>query len=193
MHIEVETLRTRYRERIAELLGAPPTGDFSLSAAASSTLLEILRRRRARRVLECGAGFSTLLLRTWAAETSVELLTLDHDSEWRDHIRALLKGEGLDYRGVIETCHIGKRRTAGPWDVILVDHGPTMKTRLDDLEALVATLGSKGAIVLDDFRRRTNYARLATAELKRLGLTVTVPPKSQSGDRALGVGYYRGA
>jgi predicted O-methyltransferase YrrM len=99
---------------------------------------------------------------------------------------------GLDARGIISTKNIGKRRVAGPWDVILVDHGPTMQTRLDDLEALTPTLAPTGAIVLDDFRRRTNYAPKATAELERLGLTVTVPPRSQSGDRALGVGYLPG-
>lgn len=188
--VELSTLRDRYQARLIEIMGEAPAADFALSVAGAFVLLDVLRRRKARRVLECGAGFSTVLLRTWArAAPHVEILTLEHDKEWRDRIRKILRAEGLPVKGVAPTSYIGTGRIRGLWDVILVDHGPNMQSRLDDLDKLVEVLAPKGAIVLDDFRKRTNYAKDATRRLRALGLSVSVPPRSQSGDRALGVGY----
>lgn len=190
MTIDVPALRVHYRELLSELQGAPPEGEFSLSVQASQTLLEVLRRRRARGVLELGSGFSTLLLRTWARDAPVQMLTLEHDGAWRTLMRKLLKGEGLYSDRIWSTGVLDLARAGGPWDCILVDHGPTMQTRLDDLERLVTMLARGGAMVLDDFRRRTSYAADATRILERLGLEVAVAPRSQSGDRALGVAYF---
>jgi hypothetical protein len=55
---------------------------------------------RARRVLECGSGLSTIIMGKIARETNAEIWSLEHIPAWKDKVNGVLSRLGLPNRVV---------------------------------------------------------------------------------------------
>jgi predicted O-methyltransferase YrrM len=95
-------------------------------------------------VLELGAGFSTMVF--GKSKSVRQLVSFEHDVAWAQFLAATL---GLG-------PFIGRKGLAllGRFDVIFVDHGPEMSTRVDDLPWIVSRLTDDGLLLLDDWETR---------------------------------------
>jgi predicted O-methyltransferase YrrM len=73
------------------------------------------------------------------------------------------------------------------FDVVFVDHGPTMRTRLDDVPFLVKATRKGGVLLFDDCRTTTRYRKKLEVQLSKLGLKLSVPEASGPERRRIGV------
>ncbi len=188
---------TRFRRRTGQAV------DLSLTMQGTVYVLETIVEHRASRILELGAGFSTLAIRmhvgptravpgwhrgTWKGKTeNILVMTADHDPSWLAFVGQLLEQRKLRSDG-LGTMDALRKEPLPDVDLVLVDHGPEMKTRLDDLPWIADHMSHDGVILLDDFRKTTGYQRQATGLLASLGWKVEVDERSRSSsNRAVGI------
>jgi predicted O-methyltransferase YrrM len=135
---------------------------------------EVAGRDRPR-VVECGSGFSTLVLARLLHTRAGRLVSLEHDEAWAARV-----GNELASGGLVETAQIALAplephplaRDDLPWyarsalrslpqriDLLLVDGPPAFEpgtglSRYPALPALAARLVEDAVVVLDDIDRR---------------------------------------
>ena len=136
-------------------------------------LLRICTELPVRRMLELGAGQSTLVLDDLAARGSLEVTTLEHDSDWAEHVGARCKHARITHAPLVrrrirgrqaETYDAGEG-VVGPFDVLLVDgpRGRRRHSRRAALEFIEGRLGDEFVIVFDDAERRGELDTIAEA------------------------------
>ena len=114
------------------------------------------------RILDMGLGYLSVCVQQWATVIEVEELLVyhgrDHDPGWVAFVESLLRNpdstdELLGFPNVNNT-HLGviDRTEEGQYDVIVVDHGPTLDTRASDVPWLVSMLAPGGVMLFDDWR-----------------------------------------
>jgi predicted O-methyltransferase YrrM len=151
----------------------PPVAGWALSPAGLLALTDIIEKRGARSVVECGSGTSTL----WIAYALKRLgrghlIALDHLSEYASKTRAVVAAHGLsDFVEVRDAPLVPRDTVRGefswysfdaadlrqPVDVLLID-GPPGTTgkhaRYPALSVFVDHLAPGAIIVADDVDRR---------------------------------------
>jgi Methyltransferase domain len=165
----------------------PGMRGWAVSPDLMLVLVELLRRRRPRVVVELGGGSSTVWLalaaRTFGLDTRI--ITLEHDQEWVDTIHRRLDAQGL--RDLVEVRHaplldqpVGGRSSgraveqqAWPWyaptgwrditDIgLLVVDGPPATTgpqaRYPAIPMLASRLADDALVVMDDAVRADERA-----------------------------------
>ena len=118
----------------------------NIEPASGALLADLIRLRRAQRVLEIGTsnGYSTLWLAHALAATGGELLGVDVDGPRSAEAAAHLRSTGLAGQVTLVL-----REEAGTFDLILVDaERPAYPDYLPDLRRLVDPAG--GALVVDN-------------------------------------------
>lgn len=166
-------------------------GDMSLSPPACAYLQRLVAKFKPRVLLELGAGFSTLFLRQLELP-GVRIYTAEHDEKWARFVRQLLRQRKLYDGDLFSPVAALPMSLQGRCDLVLVDHGPTMDTRLQDLPWLANFMtSSRGLLLLDDCRKTTRYASMAKGILYQLGWKMVVAKASSNGARALGVARRR--
>ena len=79
----ITELRDWYKERVRRRLGDAFKVDMSLPVPAAQWLVREAVTQEPRRIVEFGAGFSTLAFaRALHALPNCELVSLDHDTDW---------------------------------------------------------------------------------------------------------------
>lgn len=127
-------------------------------------LLRICTELPVRRVLELGAGQSTLLLDDLAARGDLEITTLEHDADWAARV------DTQSNHARIVRCPLARREIRGRhaeayepgdavdgrFDVLLVDgpRGRRRHSRRGALEFIESSLSEEFVIVFDDAERR---------------------------------------
>ena len=127
-------------------------------------LLRICTELPVRRVLELGAGQSTLLLDDLAADANLEVTTLEHDADWAAHVGARCDRARVVRSPLVRREIHGRQAEGydagdaadGPFDVLLVDgpRGRRRHSRRGALEFVERSLGDEFVIVFDDAERR---------------------------------------
>jgi predicted O-methyltransferase YrrM len=174
----------------------------AMAPEGAAWLATYILRYKPRRVLELGSGFSTLALGYACAESGSKLITADHDDGWREDVRAVLDlSVETDRAAGIGTCRVdewssidalrSRQDITASIDLALVDHGPTMQTRLDDLRWIAGLLRKGGAMALDDCRTRHTYDKKAGAVLRTIGMSFGLVEQSYGRERWLGVSRRR--
>jgi predicted O-methyltransferase YrrM len=204
MSNELNNLREWFVTRSSRRIGAE-FKDLSMALKGMEYILAKIEEKRAWHIMDLGMGFSTLALRrfvktcraTGVPDTEGEnhvtqFCSADHDRSWVEFVKQLLVQKKLrndhcysldEIRGKKAHCGYSKLM-----DVIIVDHGPTMGTRVEDLPWVVSCLEPDGIILLDDFRRTNNFQKVCTAELKKLGFSCIVEDAGRSSEnRAVGI------
>jgi hypothetical protein len=158
-------------------LGYIPQTSYALSASAIRIILNDIVLNERLRVVELGAGISTLYLSSVLAETvGGELVSVDHDQDWLEQVHRMLIRLGT--RSTVRLVHAPLQTALDggrPWydrdaliealrpgwkiDSLIVD-GPRARGPSDDetrhpaLPVLATSLNPEGAIVfLDDIGR----------------------------------------
>ena len=125
----------------------------NIEPASGALLADLIRLRRAQRVLEIGTsnGYSTLWLAHALAATGGELLGVDVDGPRSAEAAAHLRSTGLagQVTLVLRDAADVLREEAGTFDLILVDaERPAYPDYLPDLRRLVDPAG--GTLVVDN-------------------------------------------
>lgn len=165
----LRALRSRYLDRTQHL-----DHEMALPLSACCWLWGLLRRREPKTILDVGSGLSSLVFRCWGGATVV---STDHDEDFLDMVRYIIDLEGLP-RGYLVLHPLRVQRH---FDLVFVDHGPSMNHRLRDLPDLSERVSPGGMLVLDDFHdppgnRRARYQFEATRLLRDLNWVVRSIP-----------------
>jgi predicted O-methyltransferase YrrM len=124
---------------------------------------------RPRRLLDLGSGFSSYVLRSYAAENAECCVwSVDDSLRWLDRTREFLQRNGLCSDGLM---HWDEFTNKGEKDFDLIFHDlGSMRIRAETLPAILPLRrAANGVVVLDDVNRRT-YRNLAEASASGLGL-----------------------
>ena len=170
--------------------------DYALTAEAAAWLSAYVRRVKPALVVELGSGFSTMALGYACADVGAELMTADHDEKWMNDVKAVLglraeadRACGLSRFRVDGWSSLDALRSCdgmtGKADLVLVDHGPDMEVRIEDLRWVVSLLRRGGVLALDDCRNTTRYERRARSVLLPLGIILGRVEESHGSERWL--------
>ena len=134
-------------------------------------LLRICTELPVRRVLELGAGQSTLVLDDLAARGRLEVTTLEHDADWIEQVGARCTHARIVHAPLARRRIGGRQSEAyeageaveGPFDVLLIDgpRGRRRHSRRGALEFIESGLGEEFVIVFDDAERRGELDTIA--------------------------------
>jgi predicted O-methyltransferase YrrM len=143
-------------------------------AGLAAVCAEVAGRDR-RRIVECGAGFSTLVLARLLHARGGRLVSLEHDRAWAGRARSNLAADGLAEIAQAALAPLEPHplaRDGLPWyaqralrslprriDLLLVDGPPAFQreielSRYPALPALAERLVPDATVVLDDIDRR---------------------------------------
>lgn len=163
---ELKEQRRLYQEAVdvAERKRGREPLDIAMRAEGMRFVLDVLSQRwsgaagRAgpceQAVLEMGMGYSTVVLTQWCASHQPStLVSADHLLEWLVFVQTMLPRYKSEPWWKRLTCdRLRAERHLGRYDLILVDHGPKMTTRIDDMPWMVRALKEDGVMVFDDWR-----------------------------------------
>lgn len=156
------------------VLPLPPTRGWAASPDLLLLLVELVRRRRPRTIVECGSGASTIWL-AYALRTfdiDGRIVSLEHETDHAGQTAEYLEAHGLDDLVDLRVAELEVQRFDGadrPWyaqphwkdlrdvDLVLVD-GPPATTgslaRCPALFALAPALADGATVILDDLIRQ---------------------------------------
>ena len=133
----------------------------AISSQLAGFLLVSCRLLRPARILDTGSGYSSYVLRRYAAETGGEthVTSVDDDAEWLAATRAFLASKELDDDDLLSWDDFSKKSATG-YDLIVHDMGH-MNTRARTLAQAMRLVRPSGILILDDvhFRDYGSYAR----------------------------------
>lgn len=167
----------------------PDLGGWAADPVLADEILRVLIRRDAPTVLECGSGWSTVLIARCLSELGEgRVVALEHEKRFMEHTRRLLGRYGGAERATLALAPLADRsldgRTqpwygaeaedaiAGPVDLLLVDGPPgdvAPESRYPAVPLLNDHLAPDAVVVLDDGRRE-GEARTAGAWERELGV-----------------------
>jgi predicted O-methyltransferase YrrM len=176
-------LAYRYRDQLisawSEYVSTVSVADHAVSLESATYLLWLCERLAPRRLLDTGSGFSSYVLRGWAANHDATVLSLDNDLVWLRRTENYLASKGLSTDGLMEWDKFDAL-SHEPFDLVLHDLGDPA-VRVASMEAIAGTVAPAGVVLFDDLHFQAVYkeARRVTAVAGRrfLGLRpVTIDP-----------------
>ena len=153
-------------------------------AGLEAVCSEVTGRHR-RRIVECGSGFSTLVLARLLHTRGGRLVSLEHDQTWATRVRSNLAAAGLAEVARVALAPLEPHplaRDGLQWyaqralrslprriDLLLVDGPPAFEpeielSRYPALLALAGRLAPDATVVLDDIDRRGELRTLEAWE-----------------------------
>lgn len=122
------------------------------------------------KVVDLGSGFSSYILRTYAATapTPCEVHSVDDHAGWLGKTKEYLDGHGLDSERLWHWPDFISQIEPGSFDVVLHDMG-SMEFRAESLEQVLTLAKSGGHIILDDVHKPA-YRKHVHAVLEEQGL-----------------------
>jgi predicted O-methyltransferase YrrM len=161
-------LRPAYEEYIATV----STGDMAVSWETACLLYALACMLRPREALDLGSGFSSYVLRKYAAQSGHECLvtSIDDNRHWLDQTRAYLQRKGLNGEQVDHWDEFCRQAPIGKFDLVFHDLGD-MEQRAAALPMVLKCLAPRGVLVLDDMHKSV-YRRTAERQAVREGWRV---------------------
>lgn len=166
LHINREILLQNLFYRTTDALGLTLPPLYPVGGAANYGLLSLVTRivseNRITRILDIGAGQTSLLLDALAKQFPIEITTLESDAQWAAHITAKvahrvvhspLAQREVSGRSVLGYSDISN--LAGPFDLIIID-GPMGTDRFSRWAALEILAGFRAPefiAIFDDAER----------------------------------------
>lgn len=175
-----------FNEKVLKELG-PESKPASMSPEGLVEILKLIRGvdMDLPRVLELGTGLSTVVLHK--ADLDASIISLDHSLEWL----LLMAAKLLPHFGIIlpaPSMMLIPRslKELGLYQVIIVDHGPELQTRADDLPWIVKLLAPGGTMVFDDWRpKHEGRIRRGLAKLGIFDIEVLEHTRRWDKDKAI--------
>ncbi len=162
---ELSESHTRY-------LNGVSTEDMAVSLELAAFLLVLCRVKQPNRVLDLGSGYSSFVLRKYAAERGdVHVASVDDDAAWLQRTVGWISVHELGTAGLDEWQAFKVRLgSEDPYDVVLYDMG-SMATRIQELRTVLGgTTHDKSLVILDDVHK-PDYEQYARYVCRSLGLT----------------------
>lgn len=138
-------LMPQYLDYVARVSWA----DHAVSIGTAAVLAQLCERHRPARVLDTGSGFSSYVLRRYAAEHGTEVVSVDDDADWMRKTAAYLEGHGLADLGELVLWDDFSSAAQGQFDLIFHDLG-TFETRVNTMPAIDDLVAPSGLVVYDD-------------------------------------------
>lgn len=173
-------------------------GGWAVNPVPADRMTRLLFERRPRLVVECGSGWSTVLMALCLRELSEgRVVALEHLERFADRTRTLLRRYGVADRAEVIHAPIEDVRVDGetwPWygvdpqeavdgpvEVLLVDGPPgnlAPRSRYPAVPLFADQLAESWAVVLDDGHRE-DESWIAERWGRRLGVAPTFEPAGQ--------------
>ncbi|GAB3598301.1 hypothetical protein GCM10027446_28170 [Angustibacter peucedani] len=151
----------------------PALRGWAMSPDLLLVVLELVRQRRPRLVVELGAGSSTLWLAHVAERLGLDtrVVTLEHDAGWADKVQRVLDEQGVGSRSQVRLAPLTEQPVGegtGSWyapsgwqdladvDLLLVDGPPAgddPEARMPAVPLLAQRLSAQAVVVMDDAGR----------------------------------------
>lgn len=143
--------------------------DWAISRELETGLIDLLRERKPRTVLELGAGLSTIILLRYATQTGARTIHLDQPGSAYANMLGCLRLAGLPLDSVRAApiaadfyCDSETRDCNEPFDLVIVDgpRGSRGRSSAAGVQFLARVIGRNSIVVIDDTNRPAE-ARLA--------------------------------
>jgi predicted O-methyltransferase YrrM len=159
--------------------------ESSMTRAGLAAVCAEVTGRHRRLIVECGSGFSTLVLARLLHTHGGRLVSLEHDQTWATRVRTNLAAEGLAEIAQVALAPLEPHplaREGLQWyaqralrslprriDLLLVDGPPAFEpeielSRYPALPALAERLAPDATVILDDIDRRGELQTLEAWE-----------------------------
>jgi predicted O-methyltransferase YrrM len=161
-------LRRPYEEYIATV----SRGDMAVSWETACLLYALASILRPRQALDLGSGFSSYVLRKYAAHSDHEcrVTSIDDNRHWLGQTQAYLQKSGLDTHRVEAWDEFRRQAPVGQFDLVFHDLGD-MELRAAALPLVLTCLAPQGVLVLDDMHKLI-YRRRAERQAAQEGWRV---------------------
>jgi predicted O-methyltransferase YrrM len=140
-------LRALYERYVAEV----SSPEMAVSWESARYLRDLCEAVRPARVLDLGSGFSSLVLRRYAAAAGhpVSVVSVDDDAQWLERTRDFLAEHGHSGDGELRLWDDFAGAPGEPFDVVFHDlaYGERRETAMT---TAVSALSARGVIVFDD-------------------------------------------
>jgi len=160
----LQLLRSYYQNAYKEQF--TDAENFPISVGQAEYLLGILRQFKLSRVMQLGAGYSTLALGFWASQEDAEIVSYADGAYWRDFMSEMVEeafGSGtaakIKFRPLSQ---VSEAEPDGSFDLALVGQGPSKNKRIEDIPWIVSSIREGGFALFDDFSSRTRFANQVT-------------------------------
>jgi predicted O-methyltransferase YrrM len=155
-----------------EYVNGVSVADHAASLETCAFLAHLCAANRPKRLLDTGSGFSSYVLRRYAAEAGAAVVSVDDSAEWLPRTKEFLERSGLDTTDVLSWEEF-RARDWEPFDLIFHDlAGGAL--REEAMPLVTSLLAPDGVIVYDDAHHSShraamyrNASDLETYSLKR--------------------------
>jgi len=160
-------LKSAYDRYISDI----STMDMAVSWETSNFLYTIARKKRPRKILDLGSGFSSYVLRSYSLNVQNKALvySVDDNDLWLEKTQSFLANNGMPIDRLSTWAHFQKHNRY-KFDLIFHDLG-SMKMRAKSLPFVLGLLEEGGVVVLDDMHKR-DYRPVAKKEISKAGLSL---------------------
>jgi predicted O-methyltransferase YrrM len=161
---ELPTRHARYIANVSDSAHA-------ISLELARFILEVASEDHAKRLLDLGSGFSSYVLREYAAGVPDAVAwSVDDDPAWLEKTHAFLVSEGLSTEHLYnrsEFLTLGSTNGVGTFDLVVHDLS-TVRSRHGTIQFVLGLVRPGGALILDDMDVDA-YRRHARSELDAAG------------------------
>jgi predicted O-methyltransferase YrrM len=151
-------LEPSYREYVTEV----SRWNYAISLEMAGVLMACCRLLQPKSVLDTGSGYSSFVLRMYAAQTSVpvSVVSVDDNEAWLETTKAFLKRNDLPLTGAMTWSDAFAHRLSS-FDLVLHDLGLAEEDRARTLGVALQAVRPGGIVLLDDMHmeRYGPYAR----------------------------------
>jgi predicted O-methyltransferase YrrM len=167
-HHAARALQAAYERYIASV----STETMAVSWKTACLLHALACVRKPRQILDLGSGFSSYVLRSYAAQADhdCQVTSVDDNQHWLKQTEAYLSQHGLSTERLVHWDDFSQSIPVGRFDLVFHDMG-NMATRGFALPTILSGLTPQGVLVLDDMHKR-RYRNRAHRETARDGWQV---------------------
>ena len=144
-------VREDIREDHSVYVSSVSSESMAVSLETAAMLHAICDRVAPKLILDLGSGFSSYILRRYAAKVGhgCHVVSIDDSSEWLEKSREYVQEKGLDDNNMSHLSEFSLKDQRGRFDLVFHDIG-NMKTRRRLLKGAWQSLRNSGLILLDD-------------------------------------------
>jgi predicted O-methyltransferase YrrM len=170
----LDQLSRELPSRHARYVSTVSDSAHAISLELAQFILEVASEDQAKRLLDLGSGFSSYVLRAYAAGVpGASVWSVDDDSAWLEKTRAFLVSEGLGTEHLYNWSDFltlaSPNGSVGSFDLVVHDMG-TVRSRHGTIQFVLGLVRPGGALILDDLDVDA-YRRHVRSELDAAGVT----------------------
>lgn len=149
----LDRLSRELPSRHAQYVATVSDSAHAISLELARFILEVASEDHVKRVLDLGSGFSSYVLRAYAAGVPDAVAwSVDDDPGWLEKTRAFLASEGLSTEHLYNWSDfqtLASTNGPGPFDLVVHDLS-TVRSRHGTIRFVLRLVRPGGALVLDD-------------------------------------------